>query len=511
MTRGNDTLAQNSQNETTLGDLIDVMVVPALIQQAGIIVYANEYCAELYKFGSKEEMIGFPILELIHPDNREEYKKRDTLLLDGAKTLPIIYQKRLTIDGSEIYVYSRGTNVQWRGENAILGIQVDTTDQKLAELALASNQHLLRSVLDASSVGVLAFEADGSCSLANTEAVRLLGHGDDSGLLGKHILEVFENPTELFRMKKDIRGLLRRMIETQERFEEADTDAIHIDGGEYAGAIRGQPIFDADTSTRYLVAFCNTTQRIAEKIKFREHEQAVRALQSELTNASQNLAMDHVSGVIAHELRQPLSAIMNAASAVRRSQALNKQMPDADTEEKLNFIYEQAERASAIIIGIRRLFERSGNEYTDESINAVIIEACTVSNIEQDAADVDFTLSLDEDLPTVRINRVQLQQVIYNLARNAMDAVKNSAEKRIEIGTAVDGRNNLRIWVQDSGPGLADEIMKDLFKPFSTTKRSGMGMGLYTCRTIIESHGGEITVDPGAGNGTRFTFTIPLP
>jgi C4-dicarboxylate-specific signal transduction histidine kinase len=211
---------------------------------------------------------------------------------------------------------------------------------------------------------------------------------------------------------------------------------------------------------------------------------------------------------IAHEVSQPLAAIATSGAASLRW--LAAETPNVEEVRNLSErIVNDARRAAAIIARIRAMAERREPERTLLSLNTLVEEVVTFLAHELQAKAVTPELQLDDHLPLLLVDRTQMQQVVVNLAVNAMQAMSSCEERLLVITTALlaDGRVSLAL--EDSGPGLPDDPGK-LFDGFYTTKATGMGMGLPICRSIIEAHGGNITAQ-NSDSGARFTVTLLAP
>lgn len=221
------------------------------------------------------------------------------------------------------------------------------------------------------------------------------------------------------------------------------------------------------------------------------------------------MAMDAALALVAHEVNQPLSAIVANGSAALRQ--LARAGPDP---EELNAILKDmisdGHRASGVIGGIRAMFKRDESEKVRLDIGDLVAEVLALIHGELQHHNVVAETDLPAKLPRVAGNRVQLQQVLLNLAMNAIEAM-DAATTRARLLRICAGHDDsdVLVKVEDSGPGLAPEASERLFDPFFTTKAKGMGLGLSICRSIIEAHGGRLWALPAAPHGTIFHFTLP--
>jgi two-component system sensor kinase FixL len=237
-------------------------------------------------------------------------------------------------------------------------------------------------------------------------------------------------------------------------------------------------------------------------------EARLQELQSELVHISRLTAMGEMASTLAHELNQPLSAIANY---MKGSQRLLEGKPDDLSKTlrgALDKAAEQAMRAGQIIRRLRDFVSRGETERRVESITKLVEEASALALVGSKERDVRVTFQLDPRADLVLADKVQVQQVLINLMRNAIDAMEASHRRELVIATSADDEEMVAISVADTGTGVAPEVAEQLFQPFVTTKRQGMGVGLSISRTIVEAHGGEIWLEPSPEGGTVFRFTL---
>ena len=232
-------------------------------------------------------------------------------------------------------------------------------------------------------------------------------------------------------------------------------------------------------------------------------------LQQQLMHASRLSAMGEMASGIAHELNQPLTAVMNYTKAARRR--LDRAEPDPDSiADLVDKAGQQAERAAEIIKRLRGFIKKDESERRLEPINAVVEEAAALSLIGASDRDVELVFSLDDKLPPVLIDRIEVQQVVLNILRNAIEAFEGPGERKIRVSTGAVGSEKVRVDIRDNGPGLAPEIADDPFRPFQTTKEDGLGIGLAISRTIIDAHGGRLWAKNLPEGGAAFCFSLPV-
>ncbi|HEY6633130.1 MAG TPA: AAA family ATPase [Rhizobiaceae bacterium] len=242
----------------------------------------------------------------------------------------------------------------------------------------------------------------------------------------------------------------------------------------------------------------------------RENEQRYRKVQMELAHANRISTMGQLTGSIAHEVNQPITAtVINAQAALRE---IGSTAPDlGEVEDALKSIVKDGNRAGDIIARIRSLMTKSPPSEDVLEINEPILEVIELTRSEATKASISVHVDLDDDLPPVRGDRVQLQQVMLNLIINAVEAMDDSrtAAREVLIRTEEAEGGGVLVTVQDSGPGLPAAVRESAFEAFYTTKASGLGMGLSICRSIIEAHGGRVWANSNKPRGAIFQFTLP--
>lgn len=239
-----------------------------------------------------------------------------------------------------------------------------------------------------------------------------------------------------------------------------------------------------------------------------ETEARLQELQSELVHVSRLTAMGEMASTLAHELNQPLSAISNYIRGSRR--LLDREEIDREAVfGALDKAADQALRAGDIIRRLREFVGRGESERRIESIKKVIEEAMALALVGAGERRVQTRFQYDPAAEMVLADKVQVQQVLVNLLRNATDAMENSPRRELTVSNDLVDGDMVQITVRDTGPGIADGAAERLFQPFFTTKRHGMGVGLSISRTIVETHGGRIWAEPNPGGGTVFRFTLP--
>ena len=236
-------------------------------------------------------------------------------------------------------------------------------------------------------------------------------------------------------------------------------------------------------------------------------ESRLQDLQAELIHIGRLSALGEMSSALAHELNQPLSAVGNYLNGVRR---MVQNGSDAESlKPGLDKAAEQVLRAGEIIRRLRDFVQRGDTDRRIENLSKLVEEASALALLGAREADIRVSIRLESSSDLVLADRVQIQQVLLNLIRNAIEAMEDSAVRRLTLSSADQDEDMVRVSVADTGSGLSDAVAETLFAPFMTTKANGLGVGLSICRTIVEAHGGRIWTQPNTPAGTIFHFTLP--
>ena len=238
-------------------------------------------------------------------------------------------------------------------------------------------------------------------------------------------------------------------------------------------------------------------------------ERRLQDLQSELAHVGRVSEMASFASSLAHELNQPLTAIANYCEAARDLLGKGSDRETLDTvQEALDEASKESVRAGQIVRRLRNFISRGETEQRVESLGRLITEANALALVGSREHGIEVQVQLDPDADLVFVDRIQIQQVLTNLIRNAIDAMIESSQKSLIIRTAAQSQDYVTVTVEDTGPGISESVVAELFQPFVTSKSAGMGIGLSICRTIVESHGGRIWFEERPGGGTAFHFTL---
>jgi two-component system, LuxR family, sensor kinase FixL len=236
----------------------------------------------------------------------------------------------------------------------------------------------------------------------------------------------------------------------------------------------------------------------------------IRELQLELFHAGRLTAAGELAATLAHELSQPLTATANSINAARRLLARNQSGANGKIGDVLAEASGQAQRARHIMRRLRDFVRRGETEKHVENVVTLIEDAGSLALTGSDSLGVKVQFRFDPHAKQVFVDRVQIQQVLVNLMRNAVEAMAGRARRELAVTTVLLDDETVEISVADSGPGLPDEISNRIFEPFISTKANGIGLGLSICRSLVEAHGGKLQSKNGAGGGAVFRFTLAV-
>jgi signal transduction histidine kinase len=250
--------------------------------------------------------------------------------------------------------------------------------------------------------------------------------------------------------------------------------------------------------------------RLVNEINERERADArSQQLQQELSHAGRLSTAGQMAAALAHEINQPLTAITNSVNAARLLLSNGARDRSDTVREIMEEAAEQSLRVGQIIRRLREFVTRGETEKRSESVSAMIEEASAFAQAGSGILGVQVEFDFDQNASVVFVNRTQIQQVITNLIRNALEAMASAKRRLLRLTTRLLDGDLVEIAVEDSGAGISAEVAMQLFEPFVSTKRDGMGLGLSICRSIVVAHGGELRSEPNLAGGTIFRFTLP--
>jgi PAS domain S-box-containing protein len=295
---------------------------------------------------------------------------------------------------------------------------------------------------------------------------------------------------------RELRGGVRLEYELETQYRRKDGTSLPVNT--YFSAISGS----APNQQTFLTLTVDVTAR-------QSAEDALRMAQSELGRIARLTTVDAMAASIAHELNQPLASIVTNSNAGIRW--LDRPEPNLEeARSAFKRVVGEGHRAAQIIAGVRAMFRKDSSERSPVTINELVCDVVSTSLGELKTRRISLTLELLDDLWPVLANRVQLQQVLLNLLTNALDAMAPVTDRPHVLHVRSEHLDDcVLISVQDSGTGINPEQADRMFRPFFTTKPNGIGLGLSICRSIVEAHGGRLSVSPVHPHGSVFQVMLP--
>jgi PAS domain S-box-containing protein len=381
----------------------------------------------------------------------------------------------------------------------------EIADRKHAEEDLRSSEEKHRVIVEAANDAVLSMDERGNILIANPATKRIFGY-DAVEILGKPMTMLMP---EMMRPLHE--NGFKRYLATGKRhlnWQGVEVTAQRKDGQAFPVEVS----FGEMTSDGHKI-FTGFIRDISEKKKaeeaLRASERSLQMTQAELARVSRLTTMGELAASIAHEVNQPLTAVINNGSACLRLLA-NRNLEPEVLRGALEGIVADGTRASAVLTRIRGFIKKEPAERNELAINEVIQEVMALAGRELHDHQVLVDQQLAIDLPFVLADRVQLQQVLLNLVMNGIEAMAavTNRPRLLWVQSRIDESGNVLVAVSDSGTGFDSEADR-VFAPFFTTKASGMGMGLSISRSLVESHGGRLWATANSPNGAVFSFTLP--
>jgi two-component system sensor kinase FixL len=364
--------------------------------------------------------------------------------------------------------------------------------------AMAREAHL-NSILDTVPDAMIVIDSVGIVQSFSAAAERLFGYNADE-VRGKNVSLLMPSP---YREAHD--AYLQRYMRTGERRIIGIGRVVvgeRKDGSTFPMELAvGEMISGRD---RYFTGF------VRDLTERQETDARLQELQAELVHISRLSAMGEMASTLAHELNQPLTAISNYMKGSSRIVGEIQSDRAPILKAALDKSAEQAIRAGQIIRRLRDFVARGETERSIDSLSKIIEEASALALVGAKESGIHVRMRLDQEGDFALVDRIQIQQVLLNLVRNAIDAMKQSPRKELTITKHAPTDGMVTVSVSDTGPGIDPEVRSQLFQPFVTTKSDGMGVGLSISRTIIDAHGGKLWVDDNPQGGATFRFSLPV-
>lgn len=460
------------------------------------LLYINRQLERVLGYGADatlNEGLDF-ILGILHPLDlslaQDMPERFAALERDGIVEVDLRVRKA---DGDWCWLHSRNIVLLRTADEIprqILGTAEDVTERKRSEESLM----LLRRAIESANEGISVHDTSGRTVYQNDAFTRTYGYHPED-------LDRGGGPTVLFD-KHEIGEEVLSRIHSGDPWS-GEVDLRRSDGTILPTLLRGARVADDSGSALGIALVCTD---VSER---RRMDERARVHEAELAHVLRLSTVGEMATGLAHEINQPLSGIVSyARGCARRLEAGT--LDTAGVSGVLEQIAREALRAGEIIRRLRALVRKEKPRREETDLNRVVREVARLVGAEARGRRVRLHLRLQAPLPTVRVDQIQIEQVLLNLVRNGFEAMNDlPVEQRIlMIETSVDD-GHLRAAVTDAGPGMPAEVSERVFEPFFTTKGEGLGMGLAISRTIVEAHDGQLALEPGSP-GTTFCFRLPV-
>jgi PAS domain S-box-containing protein len=500
----NETLLRKS--EARLWEVVNTIPVMAwFCLPDGANEFHNKRWSE-YTGLSPEDSTGSAWRVAYHPEDLPRLIKRRQEYMSSGE--PGEIQARIRrFDGvyrwflirAEPFRDESGTIVRW------YGTCTDVHDRKRTQDELQRSEEKYRVVVETASDAIISMNESGVIIFANAATKGILGY-EPAELIGKSLTVLMPQ----FMRELHTTGF-RRYLSTGHRhinWQGTELTALRKNGQEFPVEISfGELTSDGHKAFTGLIRDISKRKQADDQL--RESERKLQMTQAELVRVSRLTTMGELAASIAHEVNQPLTAVVNNGSACLRLLANRNLEPDV-LRGALEGIVADGTRASGVLARIRAFIRKEPAEKIELNINQVIQEVLVLAARELSDNQVSLNQDLRPDLPAVFADRVQLQQVLLNLIMNGIEAmtVVTNRPRLLGLQSWLDESRDIVVGVSDSGTGLGSEV-NHVFTPFFTTKATGMGMGLSISRSLVESHGGRLWATPNSPHGAVFSFTLP--
>jgi PAS domain S-box-containing protein len=483
---------------------------------------------------AESELFGWRWMDVLHPDDLHNTRQVWTESVAGRRAYDVEYRVRRH-DGVYRWFKTRGVPIRDSGGNIVkwFGSCTDITDGKQNEEALRHREQELQKARDELEKKV----AERTAELRRTEtylaeAQRLTRMGSWAlNVASREFVHLSDQYYQIFGFDPETgipsRQTIRQRIDPEDRADaDASLEKAIVEGNDFElnyrivlpdGIVKfihsvAHPVFNASFNSP--VEFVGTAMDVTERKRaeeyLRESDRRYRQAQAELAHVTRVTTLGEMSASIAHEVNQPLAAIVNNAEATVRW--LGRDVPDLEeARAAIGRVVKAAHRGGEVIRRVRDFSKKADPQMTQLQINEVVEEALSLVQHEALRHEVAIQFELASGLPPVRGDRIQLQQVIVNLAVNGMEAMSTirERERMLIVHTQPDESDRVLVAVKDAGVGIEPENLNRVFSAFHTTKQGGLGMGLSICRSIVEAHGGRLWACSNSGPGMTFQFVIP--
>lgn len=473
--------------------LMESIPIPVFFKDRSGVYLGCNPAFEQFLGRSRSDLIGKTVYDIAPPDLADLYHEADEdLYQEGGLQ---IYEARVeTADGGprDVVFHKAVFKDSQGGTAGLIGAVFDITDRKRVESELVESERIKDAILQATTEMVLAMDLDGTIRLINATGAAQYGLTRED-MEGASIYDFMSA-----KLGRALRAQADSVLETK------TSKMVHDQrkGMRFETII--SPVCDEDgTVEQILVVARDVTDRHVARERERQHT-------SDLAHIMRVATMGEMATLLAHELNQPFAAIYNYARGILRRQESGN-WNAAEMVPVINEICDEAERGGYILRRVRAHIRKGVPARTDADINEIVATALALGDMEITQGKVEIQTEFAKALPPISVDPIEIEQVILNLLRNAVEALswKPDDVRQIAVRTERDNGGGIKVSVSDNGPGIPPEMADRVFEPFVTCRPEGLGMGLPICRTIIEGHGGKLWMDGATGKGTIFHFVLP--
>ena len=465
-----------------------------VVAQDGVIKFFNSKVVGLLGY-SRQELAFKPFIEFIHPEDRQMVAERYLARLRGEE-LPDVYSFRVVSKTGEVrWVEINAVVINWEGRPATLNFLTDITERRESEEALKKSEEKLRLMFESINDGIVVTDLNGVIIDANEGAAKIGGFSSREAVLGRSAFELITP-----RYHEEAAVNLQKTL-GKRSFTNMEYTLIRADGSEYPGELSAALLEDASGNP---VGFVGVVRDITER---KSAEEEKRKLEEQLQLAGHLASVGELAAGVAHELNNPLAAILGFAQLLTAKEDL-----DEATKKDLGIIYRESQRATKITQNLLSFARRHEPEKQPVLLNEVIEKTLELGAHRLKVNNIEVVVDFASDLPKTMVDFFQMQQVFVNIINNAEQAMMEAHGRgRLVVKTLRVG-DMIRVSFADNGPGIPEENMKRVFDPFFTTKEvgKGTGLGLSICYGLVEAHGGRIYAMSKPGQGATFVVEIPI-